>query len=98
VRPFTQLVRAEARHIASLEKQFVHFGLDIPTVEVEDLNMTFATQAEACAAGVEAEKANAALYDEWLAQVDNANLIRVLTRLQSASLNQHLPALEACAQ
>lgn len=98
LRPFSQIVKAEQRHIAALQRIFVRYGLDIPAADVELGDLTFATKAEACAAGVEAEIANAALYDEWLAQVDNEDVIRVFTALQSASLNQHLPAFEACAQ
>ena len=98
VRPFAQIVRAEEHHIAALERLFTRYGLEIPAVETDALEVTFATQADACAAGVTAEQANAALYDGLFAQVDNADLTRVFTALQSASLNRHIPALEACAQ
>jgi hypothetical protein len=47
--------------------------------------------------GVDLEIADAALYDELLAKTSNPALIRVYTRLQAASLNNHLPAFEACA-
>ena len=98
MRPLTQIVRAEEQHIAALENLFTRYGLEVPAVEVDAQDITFATLADACAAGVEAEKANAALYDELFAQADNTDLTRVFTALQSASLNRHLPALEACAQ
>ena len=98
VRPVAQIVRAEERHIAMLERLFTRYGLEVPEIEVGVEDITFAALADACAAGVAAEEANAALYDGLLAQVDNADLTRVFTRLQSASLNQHLPALEACAE
>lgn len=97
VRPLTQIVRAEERHIAALENLFTRYGLEVPAVEADAQDVAFDTLADACAAGVTAEKANAALYDELFAQADNADLTRVFTALQSASLNQHLPALEACA-
>ena len=98
VRPVVQLVRAEERHIAMLERQFTRYGLEIPAIDAGAEAVTFAALADACAAGVTAEEANAALYDGLLAQVDNADLTRVFTRLQSVTLNQHLPALEACTQ
>ena len=98
VRPLTQIVRAEEHHIAALENLFTRYGLEVPAVETDAQDITFATLADACAAGVEAEKANAALYDELFAQADNADLTRVFTALQNASQNRHLPALEACAQ
>lgn len=97
-RPVAQIVRAEERHIAMLERLFTRYGLEVPAIEAGVEDITFSTLADACAAGVTAEKANAALYDGLLAQVDNADLTRVFTRLQSVSLNQHLPALEACAE
>ncbi len=98
VRPFTQIVRAEEHHISALENLFTRYGLEVPAVEAGAQDVTFATLADACAAGVEAEKANAALYDGLFAQVDNADVTHVFTALQSASQNRHLPALEACAQ
>lgn len=97
VRPFTQIVKAEERHIAAVERVFMRYGTEIPAVEVGAQTQTFATLADACAAGVAAEKANVALYDRLLAQVEKADVTRVLTALQSASQNSHLPALEACA-
>jgi len=98
VRPVVQIVRAEERHIAMLERQLTRYGLEVPAYEAGAEDITFATLADACAAGVTAEQANVALYDGLLAQVDNADLTRVFNRLQSVSLNQHLPALEACAE
>jgi hypothetical protein len=96
VQPFAQIVRAEERHIATLERVFTRHGLDIPAVEAETVDAAYATQAEACAAALTAEQANVALYDELFAQTENAELTRVFTRLQSASQNRHIPALEAC--
>ena len=97
VRPFSRIVKSEQRHIEALERVFTRYGVAIPEVTV-NLDVEFATKAEACAAGVEAEKADAALYDEWLPKVENTEVIKVFQSLQSASLNQHLPAFEACAQ
>ena len=98
VRPLTQILRAEEHHIAALENLFTRYGLEVPAVEADADDVTFATLADACAAGVTAEKANVALYDGLFAQTENADLTRVFTALQSASQNRHLPALEACAQ
>jgi hypothetical protein len=98
VQPLTSIERAEEQHIVALERLFNAYGLEIPAAPVDGQDLTFATLADACAVGVSVETANAALYDQLLTQVDNANLVRVFTALQSASLNRHLPALEACAQ
>ena len=52
--------------------------------------------AQACAAGVAAEIADAALYDRLKAETTREDILRVYDRLQSASLNQHLPEFELC--
>ena len=98
VRPFSGIERAEEQHIAALEHMFDAYGLEIPAAPVGGENLTFATLSDACAAGVSVETANVALYSRLLAEVDNPDLIRVFTALQSASQTRHLPALEACAQ
>jgi hypothetical protein len=51
---------------------------------------------DACQAGVGAEKADATQYDTLKPQVDNADALQVFANLQAASLNNHLPASEAC--
>jgi hypothetical protein len=97
VQPLTSIERAEERHIAALENLFNRYGLEIPADQGSEQEIAFAGLADACAAGVAAETANVALYDLLLAQVDNPDLVRVFTALQSASQNRHLPALQACA-
>jgi hypothetical protein len=97
VRPFTQIVRAEERHIAAVERVFARYGIEVPAVDVGAQTQTFATLADACTAGVAAETANVALYDGLFSQVEKADVTHVLTVLQGASQNAHLPALEACA-
>ena len=98
VRPFTQILKAEERHIAAIEKIFARYGVQVPTVTAGADGLSFAALTDACAAGVAAEKANVALYDELFAQVEKADVTRVLTALQRASQSSHLPALEACAE
>jgi hypothetical protein len=97
VRPLTQIERAEEQHIAALQTLFTRYGLEIPADQAGGQDGSYPTLADACAAGVTAETANVALYSQLLPQVDNPDLIRVFTALQSASQNRHLPALQACA-
>lgn len=97
VRPFTSIQRAEENHIAALVTLFDRYGLDVPENPWLGNVRTFDTLAEACAAGVQAEIDNAALYDELFSMVDNADIIRVFTSLQQASETKHLPAFERCA-
>ena len=97
VRPFTSIQRAEESHIAALVTLFDRYGLDVPENPWLGNVPSFDTLAEACAAGVQAEIDNAALYDELFSMVDNPDIIRVFTSLQQASETKHLPAFERCA-
>lgn len=94
--PFAQIVRAEQMHVNTLVRQADKYGIEVPANPGLSTPVSFATLADACQAGVDAEIADAALYDQLMAVTDNADLIRVYTSLQSASLNMHLPAFEAC--
>ncbi len=98
VAPFVSIQRAEANHIAALERVFTSYGLAIPAVEPLAVDAAFDSMADACAAGAAAEIANFALYDSWLATVsDYPDLVRVFTALRDASEFSHLPAFQACA-
>jgi len=94
--PFTQIVRAEQMHVNTLVRQADKYGIEVPANPGLSTPVSFTTLADACQAGVDAEIVDAALYDELMAVTDNADLIRVYTSLQSASLNMHLPAFEYC--
>jgi hypothetical protein len=98
VSPFVQIQAAEANHIAALERVFDRYGLEVPAPQpVEALSV--GSIEEACALAAQAEIDNAALYDEWLATVsDYPDIVQVFTSLKNASLENHLPAFEACAQ
>ena len=95
VAPFNTIVLSEAQHLAALERQGTKYAVSLPTFTPAPAP-TFATLAEACQAGVDAEIADAALYDELMAVTTHSDLLQVYRNLQSASLNQHLPAFEAC--
>ncbi len=95
VAPFNTIVKSEQQHIAALERQASKYGVAVPTPEAPDFAQ-FHNLAEACQAGVDAEIADAELYDDLLAVTTHSDLIRVYTNLQRASLKAHLPAFEAC--
>jgi hypothetical protein len=95
VAPFNNIVLAEGQHLNALTSMADKYDIAVPNFKSGTLP-TFATLAEACQAGVAAEKADAELYDELIAVTVHADLIQVYQNLQSASLNQHLPAFEAC--
>ena len=96
VYPFSQIVRAEQQHVNALSRLFTKYGLPIPTNPGLTGTPTFPSLTNACQVGVNAEIADAALYDELLKVTDNADLIQVFKNLQAASLNAHLPAFETC--
>ncbi|MEJ2212111.1 MAG: hypothetical protein P8129_24200 [Anaerolineae bacterium] len=96
-RPFTSIQKAEESHIAALVTLFERYDLEVPENEWPGDVPSFDALADACAAGVQAEIDNAALYDELFSMVDNADIIQVFTSLQQASETRHLPAFERCA-
>jgi hypothetical protein len=94
--PFSNIARAEAQHVATLRQLFVKYGLAVPANPGLTPPPTFPSFTAACQAGVDAEIADAALYDELLSVTDNRDVVQVYRNLQGASLNNHLPAFEAC--
>ena len=94
--PFSQIARAEQQHVNVLVRLFTRYGLEVPANPGLASTPTWGVVADACQTGVAAEIADAALYDELKPKVDNADILRVFANLQAASLNNHLPAFEAC--
>ena len=98
VRPFTQIIRAEDAHIAALVNLLNKYGIEVPENPYIGKVPSFDSVPAAAAAGVEAEIANAAVYDKLFAMVDNPDIVQVFTALQQASLTKHLPAFERAAR
>ncbi len=97
VSPFNDIVLSEARHASALINQAQKHGIPVPEFPSSEGLPTFETVDEACQAGVDAEIADAELYDELMSFTTNSVLIRVYTNLQKASLDSHLPAFEDCS-
>ena len=97
VRPFSNIVDAEDRHAHALINIFERYRIPVPTDTWPDRAPRYESLHAACEAGVEAEIANAALYDELLAGTDRADIIEVYRNLQQASQERHLPAFRRCA-
>jgi hypothetical protein len=97
VQPFASVARSEERHVAALVTLFERYGLDVPAAPELDVP-EFDTLQDACEAGVQAEIADAALYDQLFEVVTAPDIVQVFTNLQNASLNNHLPAFEACVE
>jgi hypothetical protein len=96
VAPFVQIANSEQMHVNALVRQADKYGVEVPVNPGLESAPVFESLEEACQAGVDAEIADAALYDELMTVTDHADILRVYTRLQSASLDSHLPAFEAC--
>jgi len=94
--PFSQIARSEQQHAAALIRLAERYGVEVPENPGLASTPQFSSAADACAAGVAAEIADADLYDQLLPDVTHPDLQRVYTNLQNASLQSHLPAFEAC--
>ncbi len=98
VKPFTSIHHAELNHIDAASKLFTKRGLAVP-----ESDWTLETPArlrsvtEACEAGVEAEVANIAMYEELLKSDLPDDVVKVFTKLMEASRDSHLPAFTRCA-
>ena len=96
VSPFVEIRQAEARHADALIRMFDKYGVEVPENGSIGEIPSFESVEAACAVAMQAEEDNAKLYDTALAATDKRDLTNVFTNLQAASLNQHLPAFEAC--
>ncbi len=98
VRPFTNIVRAEQKHIDAWAAMFERYDLPIPAAPAAVAVPEFASVAAACELGAAAEVANFDLYDE-MGEVfaGYPDLQQVAATLRDASEYNHLPAFERCA-
>lgn len=98
VRPFSNIIGAEITHSESIEDLYVLYGLEIPENEWVNKEIeSFASVADACDVGVQAEIDNVALYDSFLDEIEYGDVKTVLTNLRNASEDNHLPAFQRCA-
>ncbi|OWQ96370.1 ferritin-like domain-containing protein [Sphingopyxis witflariensis] len=97
VRPFINIVEAEQRHAAALERQIQRLGMEIPENPWQAAKIALPPSlADACAMAIEAEIENIALYDRLIPQIDDPIVRQVLQNLQDASRNKHLLAFRRC--
>lgn len=92
VRPFDNIVESEARHIEALTQVMERYEVPVPENPWPGRVPRYGSVTEACAAAVEAEVENAALYDRLLGAVERPDIRTVLQSLQEASQERHLPA------
>jgi len=96
--PFTNIAPSEAMHVAALLHLFERRSWAAPasTWSLDNVSR-YPSVAAACAAGVEIEIEDIALYDGYLARTDlPADAVNVFQNLRAASAERHLPAFQAC--
>ena len=92
VRPFINIVDAEARHSRAIERQMVRLGMAVPENGWIGKGAAPATLAAACEISIAGEMENIALYDRLLPQIPDVATRSVLENLRDASRDNHLPA------
>lgn len=97
VKPFSNIVNAEEKHINSLESLYQKYNLPLPSYNKEEILLSD-TLKDNCKIGIDAEIANASLYkNNLIPNVSNyPDIVYVFTNLMDASQNNHLPAFERC--
>lgn len=98
VAPFSAIAESEARHVGAILRLFARREWAAPdSVWTLDNVANFDTLAAACAGGVAVEIEDGALYERFLSRDDlPQDAVNVFTNLQAVSLNNHLPAFQAC--
>lgn len=96
-RPFINIRDAEARHIAALRALFERYELAVPANTWRDRVPRYASTRDACAASVDAETANVALFDRLMHSTNRSDILAVFGNLQRASQERHLQAFRRCA-
>jgi hypothetical protein len=97
IRPFVNIVSAEARHAQAISQLFATRRLDVPPSAWTVASVPhFTTVPAACAAAATAEVENIALYDRYLALDLPADVRTVFTNNRAASATAHLPAFNGC--
>jgi hypothetical protein len=99
VRPFSNIVRAEARHAAFLLELLKARGLTVPENRWTKAGVpASASVKEACAAAVEFETKNVAIYDRLAAAGPLPDDVKqAFDHNRMASLDHHKPAFERCS-
>ena len=98
VRPFSNIIEAEQRHAAALERQLARLGIDVPPNAWTGKVTAPASLAQACESAVQGEVENIALYDRLIPMIEDPAARQVMENLQAASRERHLPAFKRCLE
>ena len=96
VRPFINIVDAEARHISALLTLFEAYNVVAPANRWMGQVSRFSTLEEACAKSAQGEIDNVAIYDRALLTTQRPDILAVYHALRAASQDRHLPAFRRC--
>ena len=94
VRPFSNIVKAEGRHVAMLSQLYTRYGVPVPADTWAARVPAFDSLLAAAQASVQGEIDNGSLYDGLLTDVTNPELRSVFEALQYATMEHHLPAFQ----
>lgn len=92
VRPFSNIVISEERHISYLQPLFTDRGWDVPSDKSQTLVIKPKTFAEALNIGVQAETDNIAMYEYFLQQRELPSDLKTTFELLLAASKKHLQA------
>lgn len=98
VQPFSNIIGAEQRHAAALERQLRRLEQSVPPNPWTGKVVAPATLAQACESAVQGELENIALYDRLIPMIDDPSARQVMENLQAASRERHLPAFRRCLE
>ncbi|MEQ9549430.1 MAG: DUF2202 domain-containing protein [Coleofasciculus sp. G3-WIS-01] len=96
VRPFSNIVNAEARHAQRLAALLIKYRVPVPadtftgTIDAPD------SLKAACKISIDGEIENLKMYDRFLSFVQEPDIAAAFSQLRDASANHHLPAFERC--
>jgi len=91
--PFVNILRAENTHVAALTRLFTNHSLAVPADTYAGKLEAPATLQDAFKVAIQHETENAAMYDGFLKNVQEVDVVRVFTQLGTASKVMHLTAL-----
>lgn len=95
IRPFSNIVNAEARHESALAALLTKYGIEVPADAWASRKIDVPSTLQATfPAAIKLEQENIALYDGFLKFVKEEDIKAVMSQLQWASQERHLPAFQ----
>lgn len=92
-KPFSNIANSERKHQNALLNQFERLGVEAPASHEFSFDIP-ETFEGACQMAIDAELANADLYDTIESKVSDPSILGTFAKLRSATENCHLPAFE----